>query len=63
MAKLSDPSKIKEVLTRHGFQFSKALGQNFLINGSVCPRMAEACGADPNMGVIEVGPGMGVLTW
>lgn len=63
MSKLSEPSKIREILTRHGFHFSKSLGQNFLINGSVCPRMAELCGADGETGVIEVGPGMGVLTW
>lgn len=63
MAKLSDPSKIKEVLARHGFHFSKSLGQNFLINPSVCPKMAELSGAAEGAGVIEVGPGMGVLTW
>ncbi len=63
MPKLSDPSYIREVLTRHGFRFSKALGQNFLINSSVCPRMAASCGADKNTGVLEVGPGIGVLTW
>ena len=60
---LSDPGKIKEILTRHRFHFSKALGQNFLINPTVCPRMAEASGAGECRGVIEVGPGIGVLTW
>lgn len=63
MSHLSDPGHIKEVLSRHGFHFSKALGQNFLINGSVCPRMAAECGAGECEGVIEVGPGIGVLTW
>lgn len=62
MKSLSDPGTIKEVLARHGFQFSKALGQNFLINPGVCPRMAAECGADRCAGVIEVGPGFGVLT-
>lgn len=62
MQNLSDVSVIKDILSRHGFTFSKALGQNFLINPSVCPRMAEACGADENTGVIEIGPGIGVLT-
>lgn len=62
MKSLSDPGTIKEVLARHGFQFSKALGQNFLINPGVCPRMAAECGADQCAGVIEVGPGFGVLT-
>ncbi|MCL2755104.1 MAG: 16S rRNA (adenine(1518)-N(6)/adenine(1519)-N(6))-dimethyltransferase, partial [Oscillospiraceae bacterium] len=32
-------------MTRHGFEFSKTLGQNFLINPSVCPRMAESLGS------------------
>ena len=60
---LSDPGHIKEVLARHGFHFSKALGQNFLINPGVCPRMAAECGAQACKGVIEVGPGIGMLTW
>lgn len=61
--RLSDPGTLKEVLSRHGFRFSKALGQNFLINPTVCPRMAAECGADKSMGVLEIGPGVGVLTW
>ena len=39
---LYDYNTIKRILTRHGFTFSKALGQNFLIDPSVCPRMAAA---------------------
>lgn len=62
MYNLSSPSDISEILQRHGFHLSKTLGQNFLINGSVCPRMAEMCGADQNTGVLEIGPGVGVLT-
>ena len=60
--RLTDVSYIRDVLDRHGFHFSKKLGQNFLINPSVCPRMAEACGAAPGRGVLEIGPGIGVLT-
>nr|MBQ4172769.1 16S rRNA (adenine(1518)-N(6)/adenine(1519)-N(6))-dimethyltransferase RsmA [Ruminococcus sp.] len=59
---LSDIGTIKDILSRHGFTFSKALGQNFLINPSVCPRMASCSGAGKGVGVIEVGPGIGVLT-
>ena len=62
MADLTNIAVIREVLTRHGFTFSKALGQNFLVNPAVCPQMAELCGADENTGVLEIGPGVGVLT-
>ncbi|MBQ2971031.1 MAG: 16S rRNA (adenine(1518)-N(6)/adenine(1519)-N(6))-dimethyltransferase RsmA [Ruminococcus sp.] len=62
MDNLTNILTIKDLLSRHGFTFSKALGQNFLINPSVCPRMAEFCGAQKGVGVIEVGPGFGVLT-
>ena len=62
MDSLTDISAIREILNRHGFRFSKSLGQNFLINPAVCPRMARECGADGETGVIEVGPGIGVLT-
>lgn len=62
MNRLSDIGTIKDILSRHGFTFSKSLGQNFLINPSVCPRMAELSGADSGVGVIEIGPGIGVLT-
>lgn len=53
---------VKKILSRHGFTFSKALGQNFLINPDVCPAMADSLNADDKTGVIEVGAGVGVLT-
>ncbi len=62
MNRLSDIGTIKDILSRHGFTFSKSLGQNFLINPTVCPRMAELSGAAPGVGAIEIGPGIGVLT-
>ncbi len=46
MNNLSDIGVIKDILGRHGFSFSKSLGQNFLINPSVCPRMVLASGID-----------------
>ena len=62
MDSLSDIRVIRALLARHGFHFSKALGQNFLINPGVCPRMADESGAAPGVGVLEIGPGIGVLT-
>ena len=63
MSHLSNIGTVKDILSRHGFTFSKKLGQNFLINPSVGPRMAEMGGAAPGVGVLEVGPGIGVLTY
>ena len=62
MRNLSDPNVIKDVMTRHGFSFSKSLGQNFIIDPDVCPRIAEESGIDKDTGVIEIGAGIGVLT-
>ncbi len=58
---LSNINTIQSILKKHGFSFKKSLGQNFLINPDVCPKMADlAC--DNEMGVLEIGPGIGVLT-
>lgn len=62
MEQLTNIATIRSILNRHGFTFSKALGQNFLINPSVCPRMARESGAGKGVGVLEIGPGLGVLT-
>ena len=62
MERLTHISTVRQILSRHGFTFSKALGQNFLINPTVCPRMADFAVTDDNMGVLEIGPGVGVLT-
>lgn len=59
---LTDRAYLRELLARHGFTFSKALGQNFLVNPAVCPKMAELGGAQSGCGVLEIGPGVGVLT-
>lgn len=58
---LSDINELKKLLDMSGFSFKKSLGQNFIIDGSVCPKMAELS-CDENSGVIEIGPGVGVLT-
>ena len=62
MLELTDIGTIKALLARHGFHISMALGQNFIVNPSVCPRMADESGIDSESGVIEIGAGIGVLT-
>jgi len=59
---LCDYETIRGLLERHGFHFSKSLGQNFLIDPSVPQHIAEVSGADENCGVLEIGPGVGCLT-
>ena len=59
---LCDIHVIKEVLSKHGFHFSKSLGQNFLTAQWVPERIAAECGVDKNSCALEVGPGMGCLT-
>lgn len=59
---LCDINNVKKILANHGFTFSKALGQNFIIDDSVCPAMAAELNADDRTGVLEIGPGVGVLT-
>lgn len=59
---LCDLSQIKALLARHGFRFSKSLGQNFLTADWVPQEIAAASGAAPGTGVLEIGPGIGPLT-
>ena len=62
MNNLTNLGYIKELLGRHNFNFSKGLGQNFLVNPSVCPKIAEMGNAKKGFGIIEVGTGIGTLT-
>ncbi len=62
MDNLTNINVIKDIFERHGFTFSKALGQNFIVNPSVCPKIAEMGNAKEGFGVIEIGTGVGVLT-
>ena len=59
---LCNRNDIQALLQRHGFHFSKAMGQNFLIEGWVPRDIADASGADEHTGVLEIGPGIGPLT-
>ena len=60
--KLYSPRTVRELLERHGLRPTKSLGQNFLIDGNILRLIAEAGGAAPGVNVLEVGPGLGVLT-
>lgn len=62
MDNLTNINTIRQLFERHGFSFSKTLGQNFLINPSVCPKIAEMGDADEEHGILEIGTGVGVLT-
>ena len=59
---LTNINTIKDVMTRNGASFSKSLGQNFLINPTVCPKIAELGGCGKGTAAIEIGTGVGVLT-
>lgn len=62
MIDVCDIRVMKPLLEAHGFHFSKAKGQNFLIAGWVPKRIAEDAGVDQTVGVLEIGPGIGPLT-
>lgn len=59
---LCDIREIKALLARHGFRFSKSMGQNFLVADWVPREIAAAAGLDRSCAVLEVGPGIGPLT-
>ena len=59
---LCDIREIKALLARHGFHFSKSMGQNFLVADWVPREIAGAAGLDRSCGVLEIGPGIGPLT-
>ena len=59
---LTDYKEIRALLEKHGFRFSKSLGQNFLTAAWVPEDIAEAAGLDEQTGVLEIGPGVGCLT-
>lgn len=59
---LTDIGEIKRLFSLAGFSFNKSLGQNFLINPSVCPKIAEMGGCGKGVCALEIGTGVGVLT-
>ena len=62
MVNVCDIQVMKPLLAEHGFHFSKAKGQNFLIAPWVPQSIAEQAGVDDTAGVLEIGPGIGPLT-
>ena len=62
MVNVCDIQVMKPLLQEHGFRFSKAKGQNFLVAPWVPASIAEQSGVDENTGVLEIGPGIGPLT-
>ena len=62
MVNVCDIQVMKPLLSQHGFHFSKAKGQNFLIAPWVPQSIAEQAGVDDSAGVLEIGPGIGSLT-
>mgnify|MGYP002537865580 CR=1 FL=1 len=60
--KLTSVRDVADIMNRHGLKFNKGYGQNFLINEAVPKRIAAECGADPDSGILEIGPGIGTLT-
>ena len=59
---LTNIGTVRDILSRHGFSFSKGLGQNFIINPDICPKIAENGNACKGFGILEIGTGIGVLT-
>ncbi|MEG0803769.1 MAG: rRNA adenine N-6-methyltransferase family protein, partial [Pygmaiobacter sp.] len=62
MPELTNINYIQSLCGKHGFSLSKGFGQNFIINPAICPRMIAESGIDQSYGVLEIGPGIGVLT-
>ena len=62
MINVCDINVMKPLLAQHGFHFSKAKGQNFLIAPWVPQSIAQEAGVDETAGVLEIGPGIGPLT-
>lgn len=59
---LTNLAALRALCSRHGFALSKGFGQNFIVNPGVCPRMVQQAGINREYGVLEIGPGVGVLT-
>lgn len=59
---LTDLGTIRTLCEKYDFALSKGFGQNFIVNPGVPPKIVDAAGIDRRYGVLEIGPGIGVLT-
>ncbi len=59
---LTDLATIRALCEKYDFALSKGFGQNFIVNPGVPPKIVDAAGIDRSFGVLEIGPGIGVLT-
>ncbi|NMA91262.1 MAG: 16S rRNA (adenine(1518)-N(6)/adenine(1519)-N(6))-dimethyltransferase, partial [Amphibacillus sp.] len=59
---IATPSQTKAYLNKFGFSFKKSLGQNFIIDVNILNNILNVAGVTKDVGVIEIGPGMGALT-
>lgn len=62
MERLFKPSRVRELLKKYDFKLSKALGQNFLIDGNIVSKIADSADINAEDNVLEIGPGIGTLT-
>lgn len=62
MYNLYNITDIKALLQKYNFKFAKSLGQNFISNGNLCPKIVNNSGVSAQTGVLEIGPGIGILT-
>ena len=62
MRDIASKSNTKEIIERHGFTFKKSFGQNFLTDTNIVNKIVDAANLNEEVGVIEIGPGIGALT-
>ena len=62
MVKLATPSQVKKTMAQYGFHCRKSLGQNFLIDSNIVDKILQAASLHEEDFVLEIGPGLGVLT-
>ncbi len=62
MRDIAAKSNTKEIIEKHGFKFKKSFGQNFLTDTNILTKIVDAADLNDEVGVIEIGPGIGALT-